>query len=211
MTDYDTPNLSRDNHDNKVVPYAVPIIKLLQGVLYPDDSGWETLGTYFLEVEYYFAQIGVRLEYVKGEYAFLRQPRPDRANEDDASADVLPRLIRSYPLSYLATLICVLLRERLIEHELQQNQGVPTISRAELYERMMPFMKEQGSESALQNKMKSPSAKQSNWDLSRKPKIGKHSRFRAIVKARIEAGLLADIRTRLVNNLNDTDRPSNDL
>lgn len=182
--------------EGKTAIYAAAIIQLLKGVLYPDDSGWEVLRTYLLEVERYFMQIGLRLEYIEGEYAFLSQPRTDGADEDD-NVVALPRLVRSRPLTYYTTLLCVLLRERLIEHEAQQDQGLPTITREDVYERMMQFMPDRGSQSASQTKINGALTDAIELGYLKEVKDKETYQIRGIIKARITAEVLSELRVRL--------------
>jgi hypothetical protein len=190
--------------DSKTVKYAPAIIKLLQGVLYPDDTAWELLRLYLLEVDRYFAQIGLRLEYVEGEYAYLSQPRPEQAGEDDDPIDALPRLMRSRALNYHTTLLCVLLRERLIEHEAQQDQGLPTISRQDIYERMSHFLRDKGSQSAIQTKINGAITDAIELGYMKEIKDKETYQIRGIVKARITAEMLSELRARLSTGTEET-------
>jgi hypothetical protein len=183
--------------ESKTVRYAPAIIKLLQGVLYPDDAGWELLRTYLLEVERYFVQIGLRLEYVEGEYAFLSQPRPDQSSADEEPPEILPRLIRNRSLNYHTTLLCVLLRERLIEHEAEQDQGLPTITRQEVYERMSHFIRDRGSQSTMQLKINGAITDAVELGYIKEMKDKETYQIRGIVKARITAELLSELWARL--------------
>ena len=99
--------------------WGVVAVKLLQGVLYSDEdkSDWGTLDRCRDELQKFFARIGLMLIISESEgYAYLRQ-----VEEDDSVGDMkyhnLPRLFRRSRLSYEATMICILLRQRLHEFD----------------------------------------------------------------------------------------------
>lgn len=98
---------------NKRVPYAAAIIKLLQGIIYDDDSKpWNDLLNHQKQVRDYFRQIGIHLHIDETEgFAFLTQP-----DTDDAK---VPRLVRRMPLSYEVTLLLIILRESLEEFDVR--------------------------------------------------------------------------------------------
>src|SRR5215208_2511849 len=99
-------------HPDPIVPYAPAVIKLLQGVIYHDDTAaWNLLLAHQTPIQEYFARIGlvVYVDEADG-FAFLRQPELE---SEEGSRIALPRLIRRDRLSYHVTLLCVLLRERL--------------------------------------------------------------------------------------------------
>lgn len=100
-------------YTNKAVEYAHVLIKLLQDVLYDEDSAtWSDLLTFQIPVRDYFAKIGLELHLDEREgFAFLKQQ-----DGDDVK---LPRLVRRVPLSYEVSLLCVLLREILEEFDVK--------------------------------------------------------------------------------------------
>lgn len=92
-------------------------IRLMQGVVYQDDNlnHWELLLRFQSPLEEYFAKIGLQLVIDTNDaMAYLRQNDDDESGNDQSS---LPRLFRRTPLSYEATLLCVLLREELRQFE----------------------------------------------------------------------------------------------
>lgn len=97
-------------------PYASAVIRLLQGVVYNDNrSCWECLTRYQREIKQYFAGIGIDVYILESEgFAFLKQ----RESSDDLESP-LPVLIEKRQLSYPVTLLCVLLVEKLIEHDVK--------------------------------------------------------------------------------------------
>jgi hypothetical protein len=123
-------------------PYAAALIRLLQGVVYTDDQEvWSQILRHAAEIRAYCGVIGLSLYVSDADgYAFLRQD----AREDE---EALPRLVRRVPLTYHATLLCVLLRERLMQHD-AGNIDSPrlVVSRDDVIEAMRPFFREQSDE-----------------------------------------------------------------
>jgi hypothetical protein len=102
---------------------GIPAVRLMQGVLYAEDeSAWEVLLSYELDLIDYFARIGLAVVVDRAEgLAYLRQ----FGDEERLSGyERLPRLFRRTPLGYDATLLCVLLREeyRRFEDEDLENE-----------------------------------------------------------------------------------------
>ena len=88
-------------------------VRLLQGVVYHDDNidTWECLQRSVSQLTDYFAKIGLQLIVDEADaMAYLRQPDDDEIAPEH---DHVPRLFRRSPLTYDATLLCVLLRDEL--------------------------------------------------------------------------------------------------
>jgi len=133
--------------------WSVVAIKLLQGVLYSDESisDWGMLMKSQNELQNYFARIGLILVVNDSEgYAYLRQIADDDKISDNESTGVkyqnLPRLFRRSPLSYDATMLCLLLRQRLHDFDERLNNLDDercAIEETELFEdwkKMLPGM-----------------------------------------------------------------------
>jgi hypothetical protein len=104
--------------------WSIVAIKLLQGVLYSDEniSDWSLLLKFQNELQTYFARIALILVVNDSEgYAYLRQIEDgDTIAENKSEGEKyqnLPRLFRRSPLSYDATMLCILLRQRLHEFD----------------------------------------------------------------------------------------------
>jgi hypothetical protein len=96
-------------------PYAPVLIRLLQRPLYSDSTAiWDLLFRHRDEIESYFSQLG--LEVVVAEHDGLAFLRKAEDGNDEGSID-LPALTTRRELTYLASLICVLLVEELYRHE----------------------------------------------------------------------------------------------
>lgn len=97
--------------------WSAVAIRLLQGVVYHDDhlENWEVLQRNVSALTDYFGKLGLLLIVDEADaMAYLKQPDDD---EVPAEHEHLPRLFRRTPLSYDATLLCVLLRDELRQFE----------------------------------------------------------------------------------------------
>lgn len=136
-----------------VAPYAAPLLRLLQQVLYQDEGDlWRVLVAYRDEVARYVARIGLELVLsVDDGFAYLRQP--DLVDEHGHSL-VLPRLTRRTQLSRLVTLLAVLLRGRLDEYDLSEfNDGQLVVSEDEVYQLALPHLEQHPDERALRGRV----------------------------------------------------------
>ena len=125
-----------------IPPYAPVLVRLLQGVLYHDDEAtWDLLLRHQPDVRAYFAAIGGVLTVREADgYAFLRQ-------DDGEATEHLPRLVRRQPLNWPTTLLCVLLRERLLQHETGRIDSPRLVlTRDDMQEAVRPFLRERADE-----------------------------------------------------------------
>jgi hypothetical protein len=98
-------------------------VRLLQGVVYHDDNAdtWECLQRSVSQLTDYFSKIGLQLIVDEADaMAYLRQPDDDEIAPEH---DHVPRLFRRSPLTYDATLLCVLLRDELRQFEEEDVQN----------------------------------------------------------------------------------------
>ena len=121
-------------------PWSLAAVRLLQGVVYVDDQRvWDALLSYRSQLEEYFQPLGLQLVIDEPEgFGFLRQCD---AEELPADYQSLPKLFRRTTLSYSATLLCVVLRDRLrlFEEEELENQRC-VVETAALLEDFKPFL-----------------------------------------------------------------------
>jgi hypothetical protein len=98
-------------------------VRLLQGVVYHDDNQelWEQLLENVSPLTEYFAKLGLMLVIDEPDaMAYLRQLDEEEIPQDYPP---VPRLFRRSPLSYDATLLCVLLRDELRQYEEEDVQN----------------------------------------------------------------------------------------
>ena len=134
-----------------VEEYGIPAVYLLRGVLYrQQEQPWDLLLRYRRRLQDYFAVLQLELIVDEAEgYAYLRQRRTDEETEDEkedaASLRDFPRLISRRPLTYPLTLLCVLLRKRLLEFEAEGNDVRLVVSAAEIVDMVRLFWEESGT------------------------------------------------------------------
>jgi len=185
-----------------VTPYAPVVLKLLQNPLFSDEAAaWNLMLTYITPVQEYFARIGleVRIHEEDG-FAYLHQP----AIEDEEGQSIaLPRLTRRDRLTYYTTLLCVILREWLDQFESTHlDAGKCTITDDQLREQLRPFLPARTDERALLRRMDSAIERLIELGfLKHMPNTEKPAYYevRRILKAKIDAEKLAEIKEKLAN------------
>lgn len=137
----------------QTLPYAIAVIKLLQGVVYNDDRNvWNCLTQYQRDIQHYFSGIGVDLLILESEgFAYLKQREDDQNQEEK-----LPNLIERRQLSYPVTLLSVLLLEKLIEFDAKGGDSTRLIlGREEIKESIRVFLPDGSNEAKLIDKVDS--------------------------------------------------------
>ncbi|NJN18061.1 MAG: DUF4194 domain-containing protein [Oscillochloris sp.] len=186
-------------HPDQIAPYAPAVLKLLQGVLYHDDpAAWNLLLLHQTAIQEYFARIGLQVYLSEADgFAFLRQPEIER---EDGPPLALPRLTRRDRLSYHLTLLCVLLRERLDQFDAGTPESDRLLLAAEdIHELMRPFLRERGNELALIKKIDETANRAADLGFLRRQMFAGEEQWevRRIIKARIDADMLAEIKAKL--------------
>lgn len=130
-------------HQNRnIAPYAKSAVKLLQGPVFEDQQEvWNEVLQYQVELTQYFERIALELVIDKRDgYAYLKQIELDESGTTIG-------LIRRMPLTYDLTLVCVLLREWLLEFESSDLETANLyITPKEFRDRMEMFFKEKTNE-----------------------------------------------------------------
>jgi len=94
-------------------PWSAVAVKLLQGVVYHDDGDdlWNAILAGVSPLTDYFGRLGLVLVVDESDgLAYLHQPDSE---EWPVEYESMPKLFRNVPLSFEATLLCVLLRDEL--------------------------------------------------------------------------------------------------
>ena len=183
-------------------PYASLIVKLIQShAIYDDDrTYWFLLDQFETPVRQHFEVIGVSLDLNRREgYARLTQP--------DFSDDPNPplRLIRRIPMNYEQSLLCVLLREWLEEHELSSSLSSTRlfVTREQIRDRIDLFFKAQSNGKALVNKLNNLTEKLADagfLKLTRRDETNPDNtqyEVKTVLKARLSNEKLEELRTKL--------------
>ncbi|MEL6552826.1 MAG: DUF4194 domain-containing protein [Cyanobacteria bacterium J06621_11] len=188
-------------------PYAPVIIKLLQGVVYSDDSPyWDQLQSYLTPVSEYFGKIGLTVQNFETQgFAYLEQPDPD---PDNPPAIKLPRLMVRHRLSFKATIFYVLLREQLRQFDASDATGRLVLSMEELSDLLQPYLPDDNNEVKLRREVKALVQKTVRETGFLRRLSGDDSNFEVcpIIKAKIDAEMLERLKQKLeeyAETLND--------
>lgn len=128
--------------NRNIAPYAKSAVKLLQGPVFEDQVEiWNEVIQYQVELAQYFEKIALELVIDKRDgYTYLKQI------ELDESGNTIG-LVRRMPLTYDLTLVCVLLREWLLEFESNDLETANLyITPKEFRDRIEIFFKEKTNE-----------------------------------------------------------------
>jgi hypothetical protein len=132
--------------------YGIPVVHLLKGVLYnSQENAWRLLTENHHRVKEYLTAIGLDLHINNADgYAFVRQKEvPDEFQE------YYPRLMQKRPLSYMPTLLCVLLRKRLLESDQSGTELRAIISLDQIKEMSRVFLRDSSNERKQEDKIES--------------------------------------------------------
>ncbi|HEU5382506.1 MAG TPA: DUF4194 domain-containing protein [Ktedonobacteraceae bacterium] len=183
-----------------LAPYTSVVLKLLVNPVYSEDSThWNMLLTYQKQIQDYLGHIGLAIEVQEMDgYAYLYQPEI----EDEEGAIIpLPRITRRDRLTFHATLLCALLRERLDQHETQNldTEGC-FISEAQIRELMFPLLPERTDVRKVERRIEAAINQVS--DLGFLKRLGtqqniSYFEIRRILKAKMNAEKLAEIAEKL--------------
>ena len=128
--------------NKKIAPYAKSGVKLLQGPVFEDQIDiWTEIIQYQVELTQYFEKIALEVIIDKRDgYAFLNQMKLDESGSTIG-------LVRRMPLTYDITLVCVLLREWLLDFETNDLETANLyITPKQFRDRMEMFFKEKANE-----------------------------------------------------------------
>jgi hypothetical protein len=178
---------------------SLVLIQLFKGVLYQDKSPelWRDLLIFQGAVRDYFAVIGLQVMIDETEgYAFLRQ-RPE-ATDGETGTPALPPLVQRRQLSYPVSLLCVLLRKKLIEQDAAGGETRVILSREQIVDMMRVFLPEGSNEAKTVEQIESHLRKVVDYGFLRRLK-GDEERFevRRIIKALVDADWLGDLAEKL--------------
>lgn len=192
-------------------PYASVIVRLLQThALYDDDRQyWQPLLDHETAIRAYLEQIGLALQLERNDgYARLTQPEP----ADDDPAPPL-RLLRRIGLSYEQSLLCVVLREWLEEHEASVHTNTRQLyaSREEIRDRVELFFQQATNRKALLGKLDDVISKMVDHGLlkvhaanTNDPDQTKYE-VKALIKAKVTLEKLEEFKEKLQRHAESTE------
>lgn len=130
--------------------FSLPLIMLLKGVVYErQKEAWENLLHYEAEIKKYYLPLGLELFLDKSEgFAFLS---PKKENEEEETP--LPKLSEKRQLNFFTTLLCVLIRKFLLEHDAQGGSVRLIINEQEIINRAKVFLPAANDEAKQQEKI----------------------------------------------------------
>lgn len=171
------------------------LIGLFRGVLYRDDNlaTWQGLVELQAHVREYVGLLGLELVLDPAEgYAYLRQ----RQVADDEPEQ--PRLVSRRPLSYPVSLLLVLLRKKLLEHDASGGDPRLVLSRAEIVELLRVFLPETANEARLVDRIGADINKAVELGFLRRLR-GQDDQFevRRILQSFVDAQWLSELEQRL--------------
>jgi hypothetical protein len=185
------------------------IVRLIAGPLYSSDTDlWRILRTESATVIDHFSRIG--LEVIVDEeagYAFLRQAddTDEVADGEDGEAP-LPRLLRRTPLSYHQTMLMILLRERLLQHD-QSADGEEYLhfDYAQLLDLQRPYFPDVSNEKKIEDRMGRTISRLVELGVLRKLKNRSDDIYRVepILRAKLPVEQIREIRDRLRAHLGE--------
>jgi Domain of unknown function (DUF4194) len=178
--------------------YAACLVRLLQGPLYSDaGEAWDLLLRHRRPVEEFFAQLD--LEVLIAEHDGLAFLRRRRRLEGEEGPEV-PELIARHPLRYLASLLCVLLVERLYQFESSSGEQTRLVlDRAAILEMMVPFLPAQANEARQADAVDAQINNLLRYGFLRKLN-GDDGRLEVtrLLKYKIDADTIAEMRQKLL-------------
>lgn len=186
---------------------SIVLIQLFKGVIYQDQhpESWRDLLQNRAVVGDYVAAIGLQLFLDEPEgFAFLRQ-RPEARDEEEGT-EPLPRLVQRRALSYPVSLLCVLLRKKLVELDAAGGETRLILGREQIVEMLRVFLGERSSEARLVDQIDSHIAKVVEFGFLRRLKKDEDQfEVRRIIKALVDGDWLADMDRKLEEYLEHAD------
>lgn len=174
------------------------VVSLMKGVVYRDQhpAVWLQLEEIHGAVLDYVRVMGLDLIIDEAEgYAFLRQLGEQ---EIDESAQQLPRLVARRPLSFPVSLLCVLLRKKMVELDATGGDARLILTREQIVEMMRVFLPDRANEARLFDQIDTHINKVAEFGFLKKLAGNPPAwEVRRIIKALVDADWLADFNEKL--------------
>jgi hypothetical protein len=174
----------------------VAITLILKGLFYKNDhpKAWDELigGSYGAIVDY-FEVIGLEVVYDESEgYAYLQ----NRAYEEDIVAP--PKLIKSRELSYKVSLLCVLLRKKVADFDMQNEDTKAVMTNEDIKEQILLFLPDKTNEVKIRKEIDTSIKKVIELGFLRKLKNQENIyEIKRSIKAFVDAQWLSGFSARL--------------
>lgn len=125
--------------------FAPLAIRLLKGVIYEEEARYwnDLVKIHELPLRRYFAQIGIDLIVNRQEgFSYLRQ-----AQQEETDANPLPRLMTRRSLTVDQSILCVLLREHLEDHAINESASrEPILTLRDIRDMVELFFRERNTQ-----------------------------------------------------------------
>lgn len=169
---------------------------LIKGIFYKSDNekAWlELVGDSRGHISDYFKVISLRLEIDEAQgYAYLSNI------EEDESDETPIKLISSRELSYRVSLVCVLLRKKMIDFEMQSESTKAVITKEDLTQNILLFMPQKFNEVKVYKEIDASIKKVEDLGFLKKTKSSEDSyEIKSSIKAFVDAQWLSDFDKRL--------------
>lgn len=179
-------------------PLSHVVIQLMKGVIYQDKQAelWNILLNIQASVREYVAVMGLELliDELEG-YAFLRQCN---FTEEDETSSELPRLVQRRQLNYSVSLLCVLLRKKLIENDTAGASTRVILTHQEILDMMSVFLPGRANEVKTGDQINACINKIVDYGFLRELKNdAKCYEIQRIMKAFVDADWLNNIENKL--------------
>lgn len=117
--------------------HSLPIIYLFKGVLYnTNEAVWKSLIQYQNDIKNYFSVVGIDVIINQSEgFAFLKQ----REIVEETTIH-FPKLIEKRQLSYPVSLLCILLRKKLLDFDNTGEESRLILSKEQIVELILSFL-----------------------------------------------------------------------
>lgn len=174
--------------------YSPALIALLKGIVYSQQKDeWENLQQYEADIKKYVSAMGLELYLDVSEgYAYLRQHEPEEGEPE------LPRLAEKRQLNFYTSLLVLVLRKYLLEHDAQGGSLRSIISRDEMMNRVKVFLPVSSDEVKVHDKIGSTINKVIELGFLRKLEDAGHNyEIHRILKGFVNADVVDDTLKRL--------------
>lgn len=175
--------------------FSLALVALMRGIVYREEDLriWQVLLDSQAHIRDYVSLLGLEpiIDEEEG-YAYLRQ-RPSAEG-----VDPLPRLVPRRPLTYLQSLVLVLLRKRLAEADTRGGETRVVLKRTEIHDAVKVFLAETANEARLMERIDAQINKIVDLGLLRPLRDkDEHFEIRRILKSFVDAQWLDRFEERL--------------
>jgi len=169
----------------------IAIILLFKGLFYKTDNEkafFELVHNSYGSIVEYFSTIGLDVMIDENDgYAYLK----NKIYEDEE--DILPKIIQNRELSYKVSLLCVLLRKKIADFDMQNENERAIISKEDIVSSILLFLDIKFNEIKIKKEIDATIKKVEELGFLKKLKISDEAyEIKSSIKAFIDASWLSD-------------------